>query len=91
MSTPVRVVAFLAALAAVFGITVAAGRVVGPVGSASASASDEDGHGHAGEPQPAPEPLRRRVVRLSKKGVTDPKVRSRRGDSYPGPLHYERS
>ena len=51
MSTPVRVVAFLAALAAVFGITLAAGRVIGPVGSASASASD-DGHGHAGEPQP---------------------------------------
>ncbi|KGN40932.1 hypothetical protein [Knoellia aerolata] len=57
MSTPVRVVAFLAALAAVFGITLAAGRVIGPVGSASASASD-DRHGHAGEPQPEPEPTR---------------------------------
>jgi hypothetical protein len=38
MSTPLRVVAFLAALAAVFGITLAAGRAFGPVEAAPAHA-----------------------------------------------------
>jgi hypothetical protein len=50
MSTPVRVVGFVAALLAVLGITLAAGRLVGPVGpiGATGSAAGHGGDTHGG-------------------------------------------
>ncbi len=48
MSTPVKVAGFLAAVAAVFGITLLAGRVVGPVDEPAVTAHDPDG-GHGDE------------------------------------------
>lgn len=50
-----RVVGFIAALAAVFGITVVAGRAFGPVDPTPASAHNDGetaGHGHGGEATP---------------------------------------
>lgn len=66
LSTPVRVIGFLAALAAVFGITLAAGHAFGPVDTSPASANegsgesgsgepgDAGGHGHGATPEPSP-------------------------------------
>ncbi|KRE42679.1 hypothetical protein [Knoellia sp. Soil729] len=51
LSTPVRVVGFIAALAAVFGLTLGVGRLFGPVDTASASA----GHNTHSSTKPAPE------------------------------------
>lgn len=51
LSTSVRVVSFVAALAAVFGITLGAGRVFGPVDTTPASASvGHDSHATADKP-----------------------------------------
>ncbi len=47
MTTPVRVVGFLAALAAVFGITLSAGRLVGPVNT-TPTAAGHDAHSSPG-------------------------------------------
>ncbi|WP_035917701.1 hypothetical protein [Knoellia sinensis] len=58
MSTPVRVIGFIAALATVFGITLAAGQAFGPVNTTPANASggsgtgEAAGHGHGGSSEP---------------------------------------
>jgi hypothetical protein len=44
MTTPVKVVGFLATLAAVFGIALVTGNAVGPVGASAASSHDVDEH-----------------------------------------------
>jgi len=49
MSTPLRIAAFLAALAAVFGVAVAVGNTVGPVAPAEEGAEAGHGDGHASE------------------------------------------
>lgn len=58
MNTPTRVVGFIAALAAVFGITLAAGHFFGPVDTTPASAGSEAGesagHGHGATPDSSP-------------------------------------
>lgn len=63
MNTPTRVVGFIAALATVFGITVGAGRIFGPVDTTTASASNETGtsaeqpgHGHGAAPDASANP-----------------------------------
>lgn len=48
VSTPVRVVGFLAALAAVLGVSLAAGRLIGPVGPVGAAEASTGGHGSEG-------------------------------------------
>lgn len=60
VSTPVKVIGFVAALATVFGITLAAGHAFGPADTAPASASQGSGksgaatgHGHGESPTPA--------------------------------------
>ncbi|KGN37103.1 hypothetical protein [Knoellia subterranea] len=53
VSTPVRVAGFVAALVAVFGLTLLAGRAFGPVGEEVAGSEQSDGHGH-GATTPAP-------------------------------------
>jgi hypothetical protein len=50
LATPVRVIGFLAALAAVFAVTLSAGRLFGPVDTPSASA----GHDTHSSPEPHP-------------------------------------
>ncbi|MFC7490390.1 MULTISPECIES: hypothetical protein [unclassified Knoellia] len=56
LSTPVRVIAFLSALVAVFGITLGAGRLFGPVETTPASAvpGATAGHGHSAGPEASP-------------------------------------
>lgn len=58
VGTPVKVIGFIAALAAVFGITLGAGLVFGPVDTTPTSAgteagSESGGHGHGAEPSPS--------------------------------------
>ena len=56
MSTPVKLVGFLAAIAAIFGITLAVGRAVGPVDDAVASERHDDSGVHSESADQTQEP-----------------------------------
>lgn len=72
MSTPVKLAGFLAVIAAVFGVALVVGRVIGPVGGEAPNSQEAD-HGQHGNEQPSEAPSQSEIpggLMVSQDGYT---------------------